>query len=141
MKRRAQFGQFLTSTGSSLTANRYFRLMALATVELLCTTPMSAYAIYLNVTAGPLRPWKGFADAHFNYSQVDQYPAVEWRMDYLSVVSLELSRWSLVFCAFAFFGFFGFAEEARKHYRMAYWAIAKKAGIMPPNSTTSSSVG
>src|ERR1700677_2578535 len=35
MKRRAQFSQFLSSS-TSLSINRYFRLMALATTELLC---------------------------------------------------------------------------------------------------------
>ena len=40
-----------STTWHPLTVNRYFRLMALATVELLsCTTPISAYTIYLNFT-------------------------------------------------------------------------------------------
>ena len=82
MARRAQFSPFLSSTTASLTVNRYFRLMALATAELLCTTAISAYAIYLNVTASPVQPWKGSADTHFGYySQIGQFSAVEWRMD------------------------------------------------------------
>ena len=62
--------------------------MALTTVELLCTTAISAYPIYLNVTASPIQPWKGFVNAHFGYSRIgQQVPAVEWRMDYTNVVS------------------------------------------------------
>jgi pheromone a factor receptor len=140
MKRRAQFSQFISSS-TSLTVNRYFRLMALATVELLCTTPISAYAIYLNVTANPMQPWVGWSYVHYHFSEVGQFPAVEWRMSHLNVVSLELSRWSVVFCAFVFFGFFGFADEARKHYRMAYQAVAKRFGASPTSTSTSSSIG
>ncbi|KAH7882763.1 pheromone A receptor-domain-containing protein [Phlebopus sp. FC_14] len=131
MKRRAQFSEFVSST-TSLTINRYFRLMALATIELLCTTPISAYGIYLNVTSSPIQPWKGVADAHYNYSRVGQYPSVVWRSSYVNVVSSELTRWSLVFCAFIFFGFFGFADEARKNYRKIYWAVSQRFGTQPP---------
>ncbi|KAH7924989.1 fungal pheromone STE3G-protein-coupled receptor [Leucogyrophana mollusca] len=140
MKRRAQFSEFLSST-TSLTISRYFRLMALATLELLCTTPICAYGIYLNVATAPIEPWKGFADAHYNYSRVVEYPAVIWRMNFTSVVSLELARWSLVFCAFAFFGFFGFADEARKNYRRVYAAAAKCFGFSLPTSSFSNSAG
>lgn len=120
--------------------NRYFRLMTLATVELLFTTPLSAYAIYLNATANTLQPWKGFADAHFDYSQIGQFPAVQWRAEHGNVVSLELFRWGLPFCALVFFAFFGFADEARKHYRMAYASIAKHLGLSTGVSSSSSSV-
>lgn len=145
MKRRVQFSKFLTAKSSSLTANRYFRLMALATVELLCTTPMSIWSIVLTLRSGPLQPWKGFADAHFHYSQVFQVPAIEWRADHNQAVSLELFRWSLPFCALVFFGFFGFADEARKHYRLAFWSVARRfgvsSGISSSASSSSSSIG
>ncbi|OAX32933.1 Rcb3.42 [Rhizopogon vinicolor AM-OR11-026] len=139
MKRRAQFSEFLSSN-SSLSINRYFRLMALATLELLCTTPISAYGTYINIVDNPLEPWKGFADAHFNYSHIGQYPSVIWRLNPLTVISTELTRWSLVFCAFSFFAFFGFADEARKNYRKAFWAIAKRFGFHPPVSAGTSHV-
>ncbi|KAG1751799.1 pheromone A receptor-domain-containing protein [Suillus lakei] len=131
MKRRAQFSAFLSSN-ASLSVNRYFRLMALATLELLCTTPISAYGIYINIADNPLEPWKGFADAHYNYSRIGQYPSVIWRMNSLTIVSTQLTRWSLVFCAISFFAFFGLADEARKNYCKTFWAIAKLFGFPPP---------
>jgi len=137
MKRRAQFSEFLSSN-TPLSINRYFRLMALATLELLCTTPISAYGTYMNVTENPLQPWKGFADAHFNYSYIGQYPSVIWRLNSSVVITTELTRWSLVFCAFSFFAFFGFADEARKNYRKAFWAVAKHFGFHPPASVEAS---
>jgi pheromone a factor receptor len=120
------------SSNPSLTINRYFRLMSLATIELLVNTPISVYGIYLNLKSGTIQPWKGWADTHFQYSLVVQYPSALWRSDYPVVVSLELSRWSIIFCAFVFFVFFGFAEEARRHYRLVYWAVARRFGILPP---------
>lgn len=133
MRRRAQFNQFLSSN-NSLTVNRYFRLMFLATVELLFNTPISSYGIYLNVTSGTIEPWKSWANVHFDWLAVDLIPAVLWRANHFSVISIELSRWSTVFCALIFFLFFGFANEARKNYRLAYWAVAKRFGITPPPS-------
>ncbi|KAG2131868.1 GPCR fungal pheromone mating factor [Suillus cothurnatus] len=106
MRRRTQFSDVLKSR-TSLSVNRYFRLIAPATMELLCTTPISAYGIYINIADNPLQPWKGFADAHFNYSRVGQYPSVTWRLNSLTIVSTELTRWSLVFYAFSFFAFLG----------------------------------
>jgi hypothetical protein len=43
-------------------------------------------------------------------------------------LSLELYRWTPVFCAFSFFAFFGFAEEARKNYRLLASTLAKLIG-------------
>lgn len=90
--------------------------MALAAVELFFTIPITSYGIYLNVSAAPLNPWISWANVHYGYSKVDQYPAILWRSDYNTVVAFGLSTWSAPFCALVFFGFFGFAEEARRNY-------------------------
>ncbi|KAF8055251.1 pheromone receptor [Lyophyllum atratum] len=137
MKRRAQFSEFLSSN-STLTVNRYFRLMALATVELLFNTPISTFGLYLNAVLKPIYPWKNWADIHFDWYTIDTFPAVLWRSSRIEVVSLELSRWLVVLCAFTFFAFFGFADESRKHYRLAYWAVAKRFGVVPPSPSPSS---
>ncbi|KAK0446039.1 GPCR fungal pheromone mating factor [Desarmillaria tabescens] len=52
---RLQFNQFLSSN-SSLTANRYFRLMALASIELFVNT-ISGYGLYTNINRGEIHPW------------------------------------------------------------------------------------
>lgn len=131
MRRRAQFAQYLAAN-SSLTANRYFRLMALAGIELLFNIPINAYGLYLNITASPIYPWLGWADAHFDWYQIDQYPAVLWRSSTRTVVTFELSRWAVVFCGLLFFAFFGFADEARKQYRAAFQRIACLLGFSRP---------
>ncbi|TFY76225.1 hypothetical protein EWM64_g7786 [Hericium alpestre] len=137
-KRRAQFSEFMTSN-SSLTINRYFRLMALAMTDVLFTVPISAYGIYLNATSNSMSPWRGWADAHFNYGKVDLIPSALWRTSYNNEVSVELSRWLVPFSAFVFFGFFGFALEARRNYAKVFWAVASRLGLKRPSAGLGSS--
>nr|AVI69657.1 pheromone receptor [Cyclocybe aegerita] len=127
-KTRSQFNELL-SNHSNLTSSRYFRLMCLAGIEVLCTVPLGAYAVYLNAADHGIRPWKGWADTHAGFSRVDQFPAMLWRRDHITEISLELTRWLCVVCAVVFFAFFGFADEARKNYRSAIQSVAKKVGI------------
>ena len=99
--------------------SRYFRLMALAAIELLCATPLSIFQLVLNLTAQPLDPWVSWDDTHYNFSRVRLVPAVIWTMNRWFVVGVQFNRWSGPFCAIIFFAFFGFAAEARKNYRSA----------------------
>ncbi|KAJ7440959.1 pheromone receptor Rcb2 B44 [Mycena latifolia] len=137
-RRRIQFNQFLNS-GSSLTVSRYFRLMALAMTEMLCTTPIAIFVVYLNATATEIGPWRSWADTHFMYSRVGQVPSFLWSSQPGTVIAFELTRWAAPFCAFVFFAFFGFAQEARRHYRLAYEGALRRVGLARflPTSTTS----
>lgn len=96
------------------------RLIALSSTQLLLNLPLSLYYLYVNAVVNPVSPWISWEDTHFNYSHVGQFPSVVWRADPILYVVIESSRWSVIPCAFVFFGFFGFAEEARRHYRLAY---------------------
>ncbi|KAG6330459.1 hypothetical protein ID866_8630 [Astraeus odoratus] len=126
--RRVQFAKFLASN-PSLTASRYFRLMALSVTEICCTIPMGSFLIWLNATAKPVEPWISWDNTHYDFSRIGQYPSVVWTQDYLFVVAVQLSRWLVVACAFVFFMFFGFAAEARKNYRIACYRVAKFFGF------------
>jgi pheromone a factor receptor len=114
--------------------------MALATTEILLTTPLAIFIIWLDATALPVEPWRGWADTHLAFSRVEQIPALFWRTNHLVVVSLELSRWVTPLCAFVFFGYFGFGDEARKHYRLVFWALVKPFGFSPSPKTSGSNV-
>jgi len=131
---RTQIKQILSSN-SNLTASRYFRLMALAGIELLCTIPLASYDLYLNVSAG-LVPWISWENVHFGFSRVDQFPAIIWQSFPVMRSSLEITRWAFVVCAFIFFGFFGFADEARKNYRGALDSVAKRMGYSSTGTRT-----
>ncbi|KAF7372712.1 STE3-like pheromone receptor [Mycena sanguinolenta] len=131
LHRRAQFSQFL-SLNSGLTATRYFRLMALASMELFLSLPIFTYGLYLTITRQPIQPWISWDNVHADFSNIGQEPAIIWRSDSHFQATYELSRWIGVVCALVFFGFFGFAAEAKKQYRLAFWAVAKLCGCTPP---------
>jgi len=95
---------------------RYFRLMALAMCEILFTTPLAIFTLYLNSALSPVGPWVSWDDTHFGYNRVREIPAALWRSDRNHVISLEFTRWVAPFSAVLFFAFFGFADEARKNY-------------------------
>ena len=133
VRRHAQFSQFL-SANSSLTAGRYFRLMALACTEMLCTTPLAVFSIILNATGAPVVPWVSWEDTHYDFDRVGQVPAVIWRSNHLLVIGYTLTKWSSVFCAFIFFIFFGFGAEARKHYSSAFSKLLLVCRLKKPAS-------
>jgi len=116
------------STNSSITFSRYFRLVALAAVDLLFTVPFSAFVIFANLKFGNVAPWISWDDTHSGFSRIDQIPARFWRSDPVARSSMEFSRWSVVACGFVFFMFFGFADEACKNYRKAYSRLASRLG-------------
>ncbi|KZT69401.1 putative fungal pheromone GPCR, STE3-type [Daedalea quercina L-15889] len=122
--RQAQFREFIAAT-NGLTSGRYFRLMALSTTDMLFTIPFGIYQICVNLQGGAA-PWLGWANTHYDFSRVDQYPAILWKSDPAFAIPLQLSRWMLPACAFIFFGFFGFAEEARRRYYAVYRAIGSR---------------
>jgi pheromone a factor receptor len=124
-KRQRQFSEFMLAPG--LGRSRYFRLMAIAGVEMLATIPLGTYLIVYE-SKSPLEHWKSWADSHANYSRVLQVPSLIWKHDPALVHGLELHRWSLVGCAFVFFALFGFADEARLHYRLVYTSLASHIG-------------
>ena len=131
---RTQMKEILSSN-SNLSASRYFRLMALAGIEVLCTVPLASWALYLNMQMG-IAPWISWENVHFGYARVDQIPSLIWRSDPILNTSLELTRWSIIICAFIFFAFFGFADEARKNYRSALGSVAKRMGYTRTGTAT-----
>jgi len=53
---------------------------------------------------------------------------------------MELTRWLVVACGFIFFAFFGFADEALKHYKIAFGSIARfSTSMLPAKLGTSNS--
>uniref|UniRef100_A0A8H7Y347 Pheromone receptor n=2 Tax=Psilocybe cubensis TaxID=181762 RepID=A0A8H7Y347_PSICU len=126
-KRQTEFKEILSSN-SNLNSNRFFRLMALAGIEVICCIPLSITTMVLNATRGVVNPWISWEDTHWGFSRVDQIPAVLWRSTADSNVSVEMSRWLLIVCGLVFFAFFGFADEAQRHYKLAMNSVAKRVG-------------
>ncbi|KAF9007123.1 STE3-like pheromone receptor [Cyathus striatus] len=128
--RRIQFNQ-LMSSNSALNMSRYVRLMMLAIIDIMCTIPLGIYVIYIGNKGVTLEPWISWEDTHFDFARVGLVPALIWRSNRDLLISIELTRWLPVFCAFIFFGLFGFATEAQKHYHMFFWATLKPFGFKP----------
>ena len=134
-KRRRQFNELMASN-KNLTFNRYFRLMGLASIEVMFTIPLTIYNIVSNFKQDPY-PWRGFADLHSGFDRVDQVAAIVWRQDSSTVSLMRFRAWVPIALACTFFLFFGLAEEARKHYKMALSSVAKRVGITTFDRTTS----
>ncbi|GJE86298.1 fungal a-factor pheromone receptor STE3 [Phanerochaete sordida] len=137
MRRRRQFSELLASN-NNMNFNRYFRLMALATLELLGTIPFSIYFLYRD-TQYPIYVWRGLTDIHLGFSRIDQYPYLVWNATPGNKIGVTLSQYLTIACGIVFFLFFGLAEEARTHYRLAFTTVAKRLGISTGGATTSTS--
>nr|AGG68685.1 putative pheromone receptor [Flammulina velutipes]QHW03267.1 putative pheromone receptor protein isoform 5 [Flammulina filiformis] len=127
--RRAQFTSLLSST--SVTHTRYIRLMALSVCDMSFTVPFAIYVMYIGTAGIPLSPWISWDDTHYNWLRVQVVPAQIWRGISGYQITVELTRWLSVFCAFTFFALFGFASEAKKNYRKAFGAVSKLVGLAP----------
>ncbi|PCH39328.1 STE3-domain-containing protein [Wolfiporia cocos MD-104 SS10] len=127
LRRRKQLSE-LVAANSNLDFNRYFRLMAIAAVEVCFTVPLGIYSMVQNAT-GYIYPWTGLANLHYQFSAVDQIPAFLWRADPQVAQGLAFTRWSFIGTALLFFALFGLAAEARKHYRDAYVAVCSRVGV------------
>jgi len=92
--------------------------MLISTTEILGTIPLATYYIVFDAKLG-VSPYS-WTSTHRHYSEIIQVPASIWKNDYNTALTLEMFRWSLVFCAFIFFALFGFAGEARQNYRRMY---------------------
>ena len=123
--------QKLLTVNQGLSINRYFRLMALATMEIASTVPLSIYFICLNLSTEPISPWVSWSDTKWHFSRIDFIPAWVVNSNPTLKLNFTLNLWLFPACAFLFFAFFGVAEEARRNYKMLYYRLGKPFGILP----------
>jgi pheromone a factor receptor len=126
MKRRKQFKDLVVSSGH-LTYSRYWRLVALASVDFCFTVPIAVWAIIGNTMLDQVHPWVSWNNTHAGFHRVFQFPRI--RLTPTDIASLEIARWTCVLTAFVFFGFFGFADEAKKNYRLLASTVTKRFGF------------
>ncbi|TBU29728.1 STE3-domain-containing protein [Dichomitus squalens] len=118
----------LTLVEPGLTTSRYYRLMALAFADLLCTIPLTIYMIVINTRANAMYTYVGLADLHSGFGRVDSIAAIVWRADQAGVAVVMFRIWTPIACAFLFFLMFGFTEEALEHYMLAISWVADRFG-------------
>ena len=128
--RRVQLRELLSSS-PSISISRYFRLMLLSCLEMGLTVPLGVYTVYINVSGKHVQPWISWSDTHYDFGNILFIPAVYWRADHQATIVYEMGRWIYPCAAILFFCLFGFAEEARRHYRAAFWWVVKPFGLRP----------
>ncbi|KAJ7243441.1 putative fungal pheromone GPCR, STE3-type [Mycena rebaudengoi] len=101
-QRRLTFARHLQDS-SALTPSRYFRLMAMAIVQMVWATFVTGTNMWLSCRDG-LRPWISWADVHSNFGRVAAFPRVfipqeQWAWTYFIF-------WTVPLTALMFFAFF-----------------------------------
>ena len=126
--RRLQFQSLLASSQSGLNSTQYFRLMALASCDLLLGLPLSLY--FLIVASVDLLPFN-WADVHYGFSDVEHISVSRfheyWPRSALFSAFI-LSKWLFPVLAFVFFLFFGVAEDATAEYVRWFDAVKRRLG-------------
>ncbi|KAJ7101761.1 pheromone A receptor-domain-containing protein [Mycena epipterygia] len=115
-RRRVTFARHL-QTASSLTPGRYFRLMAMALVQMLWATIVTAADMAFTLNEG-LRPWTSWADVHSNFGRVAVFPTA-----FIPAQTLLVSYliwWTVPISSLLFAAFFAFGEDAKREY-VAFW--------------------
>ncbi|TFY73330.1 hypothetical protein EWM64_g10682, partial [Hericium alpestre] len=123
MKRRIAFSTHLANSNSSLTTNRYLRLMGMSIVMMVWGMTLTSYDLAINTAPG-LRPWISWANVHSNFSRVDLFPTLILPPGFLQ--QIMLFWWAMPVSAYIVFLFFGLGEEARKEYRRVWNAFRTK---------------
>ncbi|KAG8904082.1 a-factor receptor [Tulasnella sp. 417] len=134
LKKRKEFSAILASAHSGLTIGRYFRLMALAATEILCSLPVSIYNLVINVQV--VHPWISWDDTHFNFNRVEFIPFAFFDLYPRSWIMVNISRYSLPVCALLFFIYLGMSGESGTFYRRQFWRLAGALGFSTPSETS-----
>ncbi|CAE6435196.1 unnamed protein product [Rhizoctonia solani] len=131
LKARQQFNQVLNNSGTGINMSRYFRLMALASEEMLFSIPFAAYLLKQNLTYLHQWPWVSWEDTHMDYG-IKIYPTpwvlLEATPGYNSVM---VSLWVLPAGGFLFFIWFGLGGEAFAAYKAMFYKVVGVFGIKP----------
>jgi pheromone a factor receptor len=68
-KRRVELKEIFSSN-ANLNSRRYFRLLALAGVQVVSSFPLTLALLCINATSSEIRPWISWEDTHFGTSFV-----------------------------------------------------------------------
>ena len=137
LKRRKQFRELL-ARHTNLTYSRYWRLVAVASIDFCLTIPLSIKAIVTNAVLCP-RPLADWVDLHTQRTLIILVTK-ELAAEFPGALSaIEFNRWSAVLSAFVFFGLFGFADEAMKNYHLLASVIIKPLEYITSTQSTTTS--
>ncbi|KZV63986.1 STE3-domain-containing protein [Peniophora sp. CONT] len=120
---------------NSVPRTSYFRILALASIDVLLTLPIGITTIALFVTqkssVGPPQFYSGWTRDHINWGPVSVSYADIQAGGASSVAVQYFAQWSSPVLAFVVFGLFGVTSEARASYRRIIYAIGGWLGWEP----------
>jgi hypothetical protein len=122
---RRRFQSLLQQSSSSLTTSRFFRLLAVSSIDMFVTVPCVIVLITTQVKT--LKPSQKWSDLHYDFGQVFRY-ATEDLDDASSAstaVTTALSNWLPLFAAFVYFACFGMHDSALDKYAAAYCFVSE----------------
>ncbi|KAF7296899.1 Pheromone receptor Rcb2 B44 [Mycena indigotica] len=127
-RRRITFARHLQDSSSALTPSRYFRLMAMALVQMVWATFLTLANLLLTIRGG-LLPYTSWADVHAGFGYIGVFPrafipANHWAWAYFTF-------WSMPATALLFLVFFAFGQDAMAGYRSAFASFRKMVGFPP----------
>lgn len=118
MLRRISFAAHLTASQSALTTSRYLRLMLMASLQMVWSLTLTAYSLWFNIMAGPLRPWTSWNDVHSDFSRIDTYATVFTPLPIL--IGYYVLWWMVPISTLIFVVFFAFGKDAVEEYKRGF---------------------
>ena len=126
-RQNSDINDFLRST-TSVSRKTYFRILALASIDIMLTLPIGIVNVVLNATAalaqGGLPFYWGWSVLHTDWEPVGISYADLKANGTASLGQFYFSHWTSPALAFVIFGLFGLSSEARA----SYWYIACTVG-------------
>jgi pheromone a factor receptor len=117
LSRRLQLNTLLRSSNSGLDTGHYFRLMLMASADLILGFPLTI--LFLVTMARSLSPWTSFSDIHYGWSFVEQVSAAEFARFWETPSMFALyvaTTWLCPMLSLIFFLFFGITPDAIGEY-------------------------
>ncbi|VDC06408.1 unnamed protein product [Peniophora sp. CBMAI 1063] len=131
---RRDANEFLQSD-NSVSRTNYFRIFALASIDIFLTLPMGIVNIVLSISGsisntGSFPLYGGWTAIHTDWDPVGIMAGAQ-----LGGAQGYFSRWTSPVLAFAIFGLFGATREARASYWRAIHTVCGWVGCIPMSDT------
>ncbi|CUA75780.1 Pheromone B alpha 3 receptor [Schizophyllum commune H4-8] [Rhizoctonia solani] len=131
LKARQQFNQLLNNSGSGINLSRYFRLLALASEEIIFAVPFAVYILRANLTQGSIPPWVSLDYLHRHYNTITPISWELMQLDQRAFNVILVSLWVVPGGGFLFFIWFGLGGEAFAAYKKIFYSVVSPFGIKP----------
>lgn len=133
-RRRKEMEEFY-STNNSISRGHYFRLIAIASFDLLLTFPTGIMNMVLDIVVElenhlNLRSYHSWAYAH-QYIHIINTSDSSWRASHINLIVQYYNWWRGIVYPFLFFFLFGTTTKMRGRYKNFFWICVKPLGLVP----------